>query len=253
MELYHRESGEGQPIIIMHGLMGSSDNWLTVTKPIAEKHKVYLTDQRNHGRSPRSDIFTYQAMADDLYEFIEKNNINNPIIVGHSMGGKIAMKFASQHQDLISKLVIVDIAPRYYPPHHQHILAGLHNVDLASLQTRNQADELLSIHITEPDVRMFLLKNLYRDENGNFAWRVNLKVITAEIENIGESLPENTSISVPTLFIHGEYSDYILPSDIQHIRQIFSDVELISIPRCGHWVQAEKPQEFLEALFGFID
>ncbi|MEY5047729.1 MAG: hypothetical protein RLZZ175_1088 [Bacteroidota bacterium] len=252
MQLYHRELGEGKPLIIIHGLMGSSDNWLTVSKPLAEKYKLYIVDQRNHGRSFWSNNFTYNDMANDLGKFIETHKIENPIIIGHSMGGKIAMKFATENSDLIDKLIVVDIAPRYYAPHHQAILAGLNSINLSTLSSRNEADELLSIHISDAGVRQFLLKNLYRNEAGAFAWRINLEVINEQIGNIGEALAENAIFDKQTLFIRGDRSAYITPPDEAGIKKHFPKASIKTIVDCGHWVQAEQPQAFINALNSFI-
>ncbi len=252
MNLFYRESGEGQALIILHGLFGSSDNWLTVTKSLAETHRVFLVDQRNHGRSPMASPHNYEAMAGDLKEFIEQQTLKNPIIIGHSMGGKTAMHFACKYPDLLEKLVVVDISPRYYPPHHQSILAGLASVDLANLENRNQADEQMGTVISDVGTRQFLLKNLYRNEQNEFAWRMNLDLIKSQIENIGEALPENAHFNKPTLFIRGEKSNYITDTDKPAIAKHFPDSEVVTVMGSGHWVQAEQPTGFLEVLNQFI-
>ena len=253
MELFYRTLGEGRPVIIMHGLMGSCDNWLTVSKPLSEKYKLYIVDQRNHGRSPWSDEFNYEVMANDLLDFMNQHQIVNPIIIGHSMGGKIAMKFATEHENLISKLIVVDISPRYYPPHHQDVLAGLNAINLETLQNRVEADNILTQHLPSLGVRQFLLKNLYRNDVNKFAWRINLDVINNKIENIGEALPDNTRFNKPTLFISGALSDYITSNDETLIKTIFSKSEITTIANADHWVQATQPMAFLEVVTEFID
>lgn len=253
MELFYRTLGEGKPVIIMHGLMGSCDNWLTVSKPLSEKYKLYIVDQRNHGRSPWSDEFNYEVMANDLLDFINQHHIVNPIIIGHSMGGKIAMKFATEHENLISKLIVVDISPRYYPPHHQDVLAGLNAINLETLQNRVEADNILTQHLPSLGVRQFLLKNLYRNDENKFAWRINLDVINNKIENIGEALSENTRFNKPTLFISGALSDYISSKDEPLIKKIFTQSEITIIANADHWVQATQPMAFLEVVTEFID
>src|SRR6478736_6863187 len=184
MKLFFRESGQGQPLIILHGLFGSSDNWYSHAKTFAPFFKVYLVDQRNHGQSPHSDEFNYKALTLDLEEFIKEHAIQNPIILGHSMGGKTAMNFAIKNPDKLDKLVVVDIVPKYYPVHHDQILEGLEAIDLKAVQSRNVADKILSNYVPEPDVRQFLLKNLSRNENG-FEWKINIAGIDKNIEQIG--------------------------------------------------------------------
>ena len=253
MNLYYRELGEGNPpIVILHGVFGSCDNWLTVSKGLAETNKIYLLDARNHGQSPHSEEFNYDIMADDLSEFIVNNNLVNPIIIGHSMGGKTVMKFAIKYPTLYSKMIVVDISPRYYAPHHHSILAGLEAIKLDVLQSRQEADDILKSFEPSLGVRQFLLKNLYRNEQNGFSWRMNLNVIKDKIENIGEPLTANSKITKPTLFVRGANSNYIFEKDIELINSIFSNVKIETIENAGHWVQAEKPKEFLEEVKKFI-
>lgn len=252
MKLFYRELGEGEPLIILHGVFGSADNWLTVSKELTTTYKLYLLDQRNHGLSPKSDVFTYSAMADDLKEFMEDHSIKKATVIGHSMGGKVVMKFASLYPDLLKKMVVVDISPRYYHPHHQNILKGLLSLNLKELKTRQEADEQLSTYVPALAERQFLLKSLFRNQNNEFEWRINLPVINAQIENIGEALDVNIRINLPTLFIRGSESKYIQEKDEELIRQLFTNVEIKTVQGSGHWVQAEKPKEFLEILKPFL-
>jgi pimeloyl-ACP methyl ester carboxylesterase len=252
MKLFYRELGEGRPIVILHGVFGSSDNWLTPAKMLSDNYKLYLLDQRNHGQSPKSDVFDYESMANDLKEFIEEHQLNAPVIMGHSMGGKVAMAFAVKYPQLLSKLIVVDISPNYYPPHHQKIIEGLNSIDLKSLQTRQEADSQFSKYEPELGVRQFLLKNLYRSESNNFEWRINLPIITEKIENVGEALDQTSKVSVPTLFVKGGSSRYIREKDEALIKKIFLNVKLASIEGAGHWVHAEKPQEFIDVVRGFL-
>jgi pimeloyl-ACP methyl ester carboxylesterase len=255
MQLYHQKIGsEGQNIIIIHGLFGSSDNWLTVGRVLAEKNQVYLIDQRNHGKSPHSTEWDYQVMAADLNEFIQSQNIQNPIILGHSMGGKTAMQYAcSYFPSVIKKLIVADIAPKEYPLHHQKILAGLKAINLDTLTSRKQAEDILREYVEESDTRAFLLKNLYRDEQQRWAWRINLPVIDAQIANVGEGLLTNLSFDEPTLFVRGSKSNYILDEDFELIKHYFHHVQIETIEGAGHWLHAEKPQEFLEIIQKFIE
>jgi esterase len=251
MELFFRELGSGQPLIILHGLFGSCDNWLTVSKPLSEKFHVYLVDQRNHGRSPHHPVHTYSAMTDDLLEFIEKHQIQNSIVLGHSMGGKTAMHLALNHPKVLEKLIVADISPRYYTPHHQDVIAGLSAIDLDTLASREEADRIMSAHLPELGVRQFLLKNLYRDEQSRFSWRMNFEGLVSQIENIGEASTGN-AFQKPTLFIKGALSRYIQDKDEELIHTLFPHSQTKTIEGAGHWVQAEKPQAFLDTVLAFL-
>jgi pimeloyl-ACP methyl ester carboxylesterase len=253
MKLFFRKIGEGQPILILHGVFGSSDNWFSMSKMIAEKgYAVYALDARNHGQSPRSEDFSYELMADDLNEFIDDNQLEKPIIIGHSMGGKTVMHFAMKYPDKYSKLIIVDIAPKFYPSHHGHIIQGLTSIDLSSLKNRNEADIQLSKYVTNAGEKQFLLKNLYRTEDGKFDWRINLPVLSKEIYQIGGDFTNTKEVSALTLFLRGSESGYIYDEDIPVIRNFFPNAIIQTIKGAGHWVQAEKPEEFLEAILDFL-
>ena len=264
MKLHFREVGEATdpPLMILHGLFGSSDNWLTISKSIAALgYHVILVDQRNHGQSPRSDDHSYPAMAIDLHELILDLALHQPILVGHSMGGKTVMQYAMTFPNVgtsgtFSKLVVVDIAPKFYPVHHAEILRGLEAIDLPGLKTRNEADDILKQYEPIPSVRQFLLKNLYRETQPDgtvaFNWRLNLPVISRELHGIGDELTDVQPVPEPTLFIRGERSPYILDADWPGILRLFPHARLVTIADAGHWVQAEQPAEFVEALRGFL-
>ncbi|MDJ1479311.1 alpha/beta fold hydrolase [Cytophagaceae bacterium YF14B1] len=253
MQLNYKVLGEGKPLIIMHGIFGLMDNWMGLSKVLSQNYKVYLLDLRNHGRSPHSDEFDYEAMSQDLRKFMEEHAIENPHIIGHSMGGKVAMYFAGRFQpELFDKMVIVDIAPKYYPVHHRSILDALQSIDLQSLQSRTQADEVLAHSIPEMDVRQFLLKNLYRKDEGGFGWRFNLNILNQEIENVGEGLPEHFYSERPFLFIRGGLSHYIKDGDMDLILKHFPNAHLETVAGAGHWVHAEKPEELLTLVQDFI-
>jgi esterase len=254
MKLFFRKTGEGQPILILHGVFGSSDNWFSISKMIAEKgYAVYALDARNHGQSPRSEAFSYDLMADDLNEFIEDNSLEKPIIIGHSMGGKTVMHFAMKYPTKFSKLIIVDIAPKFYPSHHGHIIQGLNSIDLENLKNRNEAEAQLSKFVSNVGERQFLLKNLYRTEDGKLDWRINLPVLSKEIYQIGGDFTDAKEISAPVLFLRGGESGYIYDEDIPAIKKIFTNVIVETIEGAGHWVQAEKPNEFVVAVVDFIE
>jgi len=251
MKLFFRQSGQGRPLIILHGLFGSSDNWFSLAKVFAEHYTVYLVDQRNHGQSPQSDDFDYQLLTEDLAKFIHDHHLDKPDIIGHSMGGKTAMNFAVKYPDQIGKLIVVDIAPKQYPVHHDHILDGLHDIDLNTLTSRTEADTLLSRQVPEPDVRQFLLKNLARNSEGKFEWRVNIHAIDEHIEEIGAGMQYEGQFVGPTLFIKGARSNYYALGDEENILRIFPAAQFVTL-NTGHWVQAEDPKAFAETVFGFL-
>lgn len=247
MQLFFRELGQGEPLIVLHGLFGSCDNWLTVSKPLAEHFRVFLVDQRNHGRSPHTEEHSYKKMAEDIVEFLGQQNLEKAHILGHSMGGKTAMYLALNFPKVVDKLIVADIAPRYYSPHHQDVIAGFRTINLQTLSSREEADRLMAKELPEVGVRQFLLKNLYRDEHSQFAWRMNLEGLVNQIENIGEE-SKGSPFPSPTLFIRGELSKYIQDKDLPLIDQLFPNYKLVTIPGAGHWVQAEKPKEFVESV-----
>lgn len=251
MKLFFRELGDGQPLIILHGLFGSSDNWLSIAKQLSEDYKVFSVDQRNHGNSPHDDLFDYPTMADDLYNFIQENKIHNPIIIGHSMGGKVAMQFAVNHPDMWDKLVVVDIAPKSYPVHHDKILEGLNSLKLGDLQSRGDADKQLAEYVPEIGVRQFLLKNISRDSTG-FSWKINLPILTKNIEIIGAGLDGKLNSAKPVLFINGANSGYIKETDFGLIGEYFPEAVIHTVNNAGHWVHAEKPEEFMEVVTNFL-
>ncbi len=253
MELNYKKLGEGQPFIILHGLMGTLDNWMTMAKVLGETYTVYLVDQRNHGLSPKSDEFNYDVMAEDLNTFIDQHNIDNPIILGHSMGGKTAMTFATKHPDKFDKLIVVDIAPKSYPVHHHTILAGLSAIKIDEIKSRGEADRTLAEYVSDMGVRQFLLKNLDRTKEGGFQWKINLPVIKENIEVIGLGLPEVVASEKPTLFVRGAKSDYIVDSDENLMKTIFPNSNLITISNAGHWVHAEQPKALLDSINDFLN
>lgn len=250
MKLNFKKLGEGEPLIILHGLFGMLDNWLTLGKKFAENYTVYIVDQRNHGLSPHSDVWNYKSMSDDLLSFFEEHNIDKAVIIGHSMGGKAAMFFAGEHGKHVKKLIVVDMAPRAFPVQHDKILEALLSVDLENLKSRNQADEALSRYIHDFGTKQFLLKNLSRKENDNtkFEWKFNLPVIARNIHEVGA--PISKGANVPTLFIRAAKSDYITTSDEDEIKKLYPFSTVITIDS-GHWVHAEKPEEFYQVVMNF--
>lgn len=253
MNLNFKKVGDGVPLIILHGLFGSLDNWMGIAKTLGEHFEVYVLDARNHGQSPHDSEFNYEVMADDLYEFIHVHHIVNPIILGHSMGGKIAMQFAMNYPNMLAKLIVADIAPKLYPVHHRQIIDGLLSLDFNKIKSRTEADVELSKYISDLSVRQFLLKNLFWVEKEKLAWRFNLPVINQNIEIVGKGLTNIHPFLKPTLFIRGEKSNYILDSDLEDINSIFPNSEVKTIANSGHWVHAEQPQAFMQILREFLE
>ncbi len=252
MKLFFRESGQGQPLLVLHGLFGSSDNWYTVARTFAETRKVYLIDQRNHGQSPHSDEFNYQYLMEDLHEFVLDHQLKRSEIIGHSMGGKTAMNFAVKYPALVDKLIVVDIVPKSYPVHYDYILKGLKAVPLSQLQSRNEAEQILSDHVPDFAERQFLLKNLARKSGGGFEWRINLKAIEEHLPELGEGMQYSGSFDKPTLFITGAKSRYFKPGDEDEIRKIFINAQFVALDT-GHWVQAENPAAFTRTVLDFLN
>ena len=254
MELHFNKSGNGKPLIILHGLFGMSDNWATLSREYAENgFSVYTIDLRIHGRSSHSEIFTYEAMAGDIAEFITKHKLGKVSLIGHSMGGKVAMNLAASHPQLIEKLIVVDIGVKYYPPHHQTVFAAIHAIDPDSLSNRKDAESVLRNVLKEEATIQFLLKNLYWSNKEKLDWRFNATGIEKNIEEVGKALPGSYQVHVPTLFVSGERSGYISQDDLEGIRSQFNDVEFVTIPNAGHWVHAENPQDFFKVTLDFLE
>jgi len=255
MQLNYKKIGEtGKPLVILHGVFGFLDNWLTIGKTISEQgFVVYLVDQRHHGRSPHEGSLDFPTLAADLKEFLSQQNLDNPILLGHSMGGKTVMEYAVNNPDTFEKLVVVDIAPKQYPVHHTKLLKGLNALPVEEIENRQQADDFLSTYEPILAVRQFLLKNLYRKEEGGFDWRFNLPVLTSDMGKVGAEITASNPVETSTLFIRGSKSDYILDEDWDTILKIFPNAQLDTIENAGHWVQAEQPKAFVEHLLNFLN
>lgn len=252
VDLNYKVLGEGKSVIILHGLFGSLDNWMSLAKSWSKNYKVFLIDQRNHGKSPHTDQFSYSLMAEDLRDFMEKHEIEKPIVLGHSMGGKTAMEFAVKYPDLLEKLIVVDIAPVSYPVHHDHIIEAMESLDLENIESRKMADRQLSRQIKEMGIRQFLLKNLYLKEKQQYDWKFNLKVIKREIEAIGEWAISEGVFEGKVLFIKGEKSDYIKAEYALQIAEKFPNYDLTEIEGAGHWVHAEAKEDFSQEVLTFM-
>lgn len=243
--------GEGEPLIILHGLFGSSDNWQTLGKKFAEDFKVYLVDQRNHGHSPHSDDFSYELMAADLHRLIQESGESEVNLIGHSMGGKTVMELAAHHPELIKKMIVADIGVKSYPMHHDVILEAFHSLDLGVINSRGEADRQMSALIPDFGVRQFLLKNLYWVEKGQLGWRMNLRVLEEKMPGILSEI-DIKDCPISTLFIRGDQSNYILDADLPEISERFDHVSFHTIKGVGHWVHAEAPAEFYQTVMNFL-
>ena len=251
--LHSKIIGNGKPLLILHGLLGMGDNWITLGRRYAEQgFKVHLIDQRNHGKSFHDEEMTYEALTDDLYNYIKAHQIESFDLLGHSLGGKTAMFFALQYPELLHKLIVVDIAPKYYSPHHHFIFDTIDKIDLSRLKTRREVEKFVSQYIDSPAIVKFILKNLGRQQDGTFIWKANMPALAASLEELGEALPPLQESQVPALFIKGAKSPYILPNDFSQIKAHFPNAEITTIPNSGHWVHAEQPVIFFEKTLNFL-
>lgn len=253
MELHSNSIGEGQAFIILHGFLGMGDNWKTLAKQFSGLgFQVHLIDQRNHGRSFHDSEFNYDVLAADLKYYCSCHNINNMVLLGHSMGGKTAMLFAALYPELVSKLIVADISPRFYPVHHDAILEGLSSLNFEEITTRKAAEIQLSNYVQDFGTRQFLLKNIYRTPSGTFGLRINLNVLKTNVSEVGEALPSNLNFQKDTLFLRGDKSEYISTQDEVLIRHQFPSAVIKTISNAGHWLHAENPREFFDSVCAFI-
>ena len=254
MKLFSKIYGEGNnELIIIHGLFGMSDNWNSLGKVFSKDYKTHLIDLRNHGRSPHSEEFNYHVMCEDLLEYIIDQEIQNPIILGHSLGGKVAMKFAFTYPERIKKLIVIDISPREYNSDFAYrILQVLYNLPLEDFSTRNEIENVLASFYSDKGLIFFLLKNLYRNQNKEFAWRFNLNVLLEKVDQIQEASFINGVCEVPSYFLRGENSNYINDNDRELISQHFSNSIVDTIEKAGHWVHVDNTEEFISRILRFL-
>lgn len=252
MKLFSRIIGEGQPLLIVHGLFGMSDNWQSLGKKFADFYEVHLIDQRNHGRSPHSAVFNYDVMTADLVEYIQDRGLSNVLLMGHSLGGKAVMELSVKHPALVEKLIVVDISPKAYPLHHDKIIAGLQSLDFDLLTSRGEADRRLADYVVDVDVRQFLLKSLYWVEKGQLAFRFKLDAIAEHITEVSKALTTDAVYKGPCLFVDGATSSYIADEDEDLILNHFPGGEIVTIADAGHWVHAEQPDRFFDEVMRFL-
>ena len=253
MRLAYKRYGAGPSLIILHGLLGAGGNWHTLSSKVFGQHaEVFTVDQRNHGRSPHSDVFDYPSMVADLETFMDDHGLPSATMLGHSMGGKTAMHMALTHPERVDGLIVVDMAPRDYLPRHTDLFDALRALDLTAYPSRRAIDAALAERIASYPVRQFLLKNLIYDGARGFTWKMNLDGIFRNYDRINTVLDPRLTFDGPTLFIRGEASDYITDTDVPAIRMQFPQAKLVTIAEAGHWVHADAPQAFAEAVVAFL-
>ena len=250
MELNFKEFGQGDPIIILHGLFGSLDNWQTIAKQLAEDYSVFIIDQRNHGKSPHLPEISYRLMAEDLQGFMEQQWIHRAHILGHSMGGKTAMQFALDYPEMVDKLIVVDIAPGVNSGGHETIFQAMLSLNPETTENRKAADDFLAERIEEFGVRQFILKNLSRNKSGGYRWKMNLSVLHQYYTEILAAVEGSVPFEESSLFIRGAKSNYIQSAD--DLLPLFPQANLVTIPEAGHWVHADAPKALLEEVRHFL-
>jgi esterase len=255
LSLNFKEYGTGdRNLIVLHGFLGSLDNWHSLATEWAKNGlHVYTIDQRNHGRSPHTEDHSLKLMSDDLKDFMDQHSISSAIILGHSMGGKVAMQFALDHAGLCEKLIVADMAPREYKPGHDDVFDAIFNVSLDKIETRKEAEEAMMPFLGDFGTRQFVLKSLERTPEGHYAWKFNLKTLFKEYPYIIQAITGTHSYSKPTLFLKGGLSLYIQEKDVPEIKRLFPSATIQTIDDAGHWLHADKPREFLEAVLNFVN
>lgn len=265
--LNYRKTGKGSPFVILHGLYGSSDNWISIARMLEERFTIFIPDLRNHGKSPHTPTHTYQDMVDDLVRFFKDHHLEKAIVLGHSMGGKLAMMFASEYPELVTGLIVADIAPKNYNSEtrpfktvlqHEMILGLMEELNLVAVKSRKEIDYFLSDKLKEITLRQFLLKNIHRNKEGDFEWKINVPILKYALSSITSEVNSDwfadrkPILNYPVTFIRGLDSDYISDQDFISIREIYPEARLIDIPDAGHWLHAEQPEKFIAAVLSAI-
>ncbi|MGE5302053.1 MAG: alpha/beta fold hydrolase [Alphaproteobacteria bacterium] len=253
MRLNFQARGDGPALIILHGFLGSLDNWRTAGQRLGARFRVTTLDLRNHGHSPHDPVMNYPVMAEDIHEFLDQQNIASAHFLGHSMGGKVAMQFATTRPQSVDKLIVVDIAPKSYPASHQSTLASLRNLDLRSFKSFGEIDAALVPHIPSADIRQFLMKNLIRQPNAGFRWRIDLEAISRNYVELTKPVAPKNTFARPVCFIRGGQSDYLQDEDLPLIKRLFPQATLVTITHAGHWVHVDAAEEFLKAVTEFLE
>jgi esterase len=252
MHLNFEVYGDGRPLILIHGFLGALDNWRSMSKRLAIRFRVYAVDLRNHGHSPHDEVMNYSVMAHDLGEFFTTQAIESAFVLGHSLGGKIAMQFALEFPDLVDRLIVADIAPKAYPPAHKPLLAALRQLNVSTLKSYAEADAALAPAIGDAGLRQFVIKNLEHSSDGSFRWRIALDAIIANYDALTQAIPAGTKFDKPVCFLRAGRSNYIEESDLALIHSLFPRAELVAIPDAGHWLHIEAPDEFFRVVTEFL-
>ena len=255
INLHSRIIGDeySEDLVILHGLLGSADNWQTLAKRYAIDFRVHLLDARNHGRSPHSEEHTYEAMSEDLLEYLDTHSIEKANLLGHSMGGKTVMMFTEKHPDRVSKLIVADIAHREYTPHHELIFKALQSTNPASASSREEVLNVLESLLGEDKVLIsFLMKSLRREKAGGYSWRFNVETLSKTLSGITKRI--NLSLNtIPALFIYGGMSSYVCPEDLVELEELYVQLDSICLENSGHWLHAQEPEKFFESTFEFLE
>ncbi len=253
MKLFSESEGAGEPVVILHGLMGACENWRYVRGALAARNRVICLDLPNHGRSPPAATFDLRSIGGDVIETLDTLGVGRAVVIGHSLGGKVAMQMASDHAERLKGLVVVDISPRAIPPVQLFVLRACQQIDLASATRRSELDADLAQSIPQPETRVFLLKNVVRETDGHFAWRVPLQHLVDNYRAVSDAPPLVAPYTGPTLFVAGEKSPFRVTADEDLIRGWFPAARLVTIPAAGHLVHADQPEAFVSQIRAFLD
>lgn len=246
--------GQGTPIIILHGLFGMLDNWMNIAKKFEAKgYMAILIDQRDHGRSPHTSSFTYPDLANDLYHFMESNWIHQAVLIGHSMGGKTGLEFVKEYESMVSKFIVVDMGIKRYTPHHDEVFKALYAIDIENLNNREEAHQIMAKNLDDEGTIQFLMKNLTRNKDGGYEWKMNLPLLHKNYQNILASIEYTHPCYAETLFVRGGRSHYIKDQDWPEISLVFPNAKLTTIQNAGHWVHADQPVELFDTIIDFIE
>lgn len=253
MDLNYKLYGQGSPLLILHGLFGSLDNWATIGRKLGDQYMTYLIDQRDHGKSPHTNAFNYELLAQDLADFMEDNWIHQGHLIGHSMGGKTVMRFALEHEDMVDKLIVLDMAPKQYANRHEKVFEAIKAVPLDQIEYRKEALHILMDKLDgDQATTAFLLKNIKREKDGSFRWKMNVQLLEEAYDAIVAPMPADRIYDGEVLFVRGGNSKYIQHSDVPMINKMFPNNEIYTMPGVGHWLHAEKPLELMDIIQDFL-
>lgn len=253
IQLNYKKYGGGEPLIVLHGFLGSLDNWHTLASEWGNNgFAVYTIDLRNHGRSPHTEHHNIPLMRDDLKDFMVQHRLSAAHILGHSMGGKVAMAFALTYPELTNRLIVADMAPRAYQRGHDEVLNAIQQVNLDQLQTRKEADEAMKPLLGDFGTRQFVLKSLDRDEQGQFKWKFNITTLARDYDEVIQAIRSDKPFTGPALFLKGALSLYVQEKDVPEIRALFPNARIQTIEGAGHWLHADQPQLFSAAVKTFL-